>query len=286
MSCTKHLSDSPRHAVRNLGSRRERDRTGLFFTEGLRFVSQALDHHVPLRTVITVPKMLTHPFARTLLRRVACAHVPVLEVTPEVFLSHSRAEEPQWIGALAPQRWEPMGRVAPGDGLCWVACDTVHSPGNLGTIIRTCDAVGAAGLILIGNSVDPYDPAAVRATMGALFAQRFVRATNAEFNAWLRRHDCALVGTSPHAGTDFQGVRYPRPLVLWMGGERQGLSPDQQAQCDLMVRIPMAGSSDSLNLAVATGVMLYEIFNQGREGGLAPEASGGRAAAGPGRKRP
>lgn len=259
MSRTKYTSSS---VLRNLSSRRERDRSGWFFVEGLRFVSQAFEHHAPVQTLVTVPKMLTHPYAQALLRRAACAHVPVLEVSPEVFLHHSRAEEPQWIGAIVPQRWEPISGILPGDGLCWLAYDTVHSPGNLGTIIRTADAVGAAGLILIGNDVDPHNPATVRATMGALFAQRLVRTTPAEFDAWRRLHNCALVGTSPHAECDFQSVRYPRPLVLWMGGERQGLSPEQQSQCDLMVRIPMAGSSDSLNLAVATGVMLYELFHQ------------------------
>ena len=261
MSRTKPTSPS---VLRNLGSRRERDRSGLFFIEGLRFVSQAFEHHAHVQTLITVPKLLAHPYAQALLRRAACAHVPVLEVTPEVFLAHSRAEEPQWIGAIVPQRWTPLSSVIPGDELCWLAYDTVHSPGNLGTIIRTADAVGAAGLLLIGPSVDPYDPATVRATMGALFALRYVRATPREFDAWRRQHGVRLVGTSPHAEYDFQSVRYPRPLVLWMGGERQGLSQDQQAQCDLMVRIPMTGSSDSLNLAVATGVMLYELFHQHR----------------------
>lgn len=261
MSRTKHTSHA---ALRNLGSRRERDRAGLFFVEGLRFVSQAFAHHAPVQTLITVPKMLTHPYSQALLRRAERARVPVLEVTPEVFLSHSRAEDPQWIGAVVLQHWEPLSGILPGDGLCWVAYDTIHSPGNLGTIIRTCDAVGASGLILIGSDVDPYDPATVRATMGAVFALRYVRAAPAEFDDWRRRHHCALVGTSPHAECDFQTVCYPRPLVLWMGGERQGLSPEQQSQCDLVVRIPMVGSSDSLNLAVATGIMLYELFHQRR----------------------
>lgn len=238
----------------------------MFFIEGLRFLAQALQQRVPLRTVLVVPKMLVHPFGHTLMRQVAQQKIPVLEVTPDVFLSHSRAEEPQWIGAIAEQQWEPLARLGSNEGLCWVACDTVHSPGNLGNIIRTCDAVGAAGLILLGDAVDPYDPATVRATMGAIFSVRFARTTPLLFTDWLRRQGATLVGTSPHAPQDYQQVRYPRPLVVWMGGERQGLSPEQQNACNLMVRIPMAGRSDSLNVAVATGVMLYEVFNQQRAG--------------------
>jgi len=145
-----------------------------------------------------------------------------------------------------------------------VALDTVQSPGNLGTILRTCDAVSAAGVILVGDAVDPFDQATVRATMGALFTQRFVRASLAEFSAWKASQNCLLVGTSPAAQTDYQAARYPAPVVLWMGGERKGLPAEFQQLCDVMVRIPMVGRSDSLNLAVATSVLLYEVFNQRR----------------------
>jgi TrmH family RNA methyltransferase len=147
-----------------------------------------------------------------------------------------------------------------------VALSSIQSPGNLGTLLRTADAVGAAGVILLGDGVDPYDPAAVRASMGAIFSQRFVRASTRELAAWKRRSGALLVGTSPAAPTDYQALTYPPSLVLFMGHERQGLSPEEQALCDELVRIPMVGSSDSLNLAVATSVMLYEVFNQHRAG--------------------
>ena len=189
-----------------------------------------------------------------------------------MFLRLSRAEEPQWIGAVVRQRWDTLP-VAPSSpaatgGLCWVALDQVHSPGNLGTILRTGDAVGASGLILIGDSVDPYDPACVRATMGAIFAQRLVRATPQEFASWKQGNDFRLVGTSPHAAHDYRAVSYPAQTVLFMGGEKKGLSDEQQRLCDDLVRIPMVGRSDSLNLAVATGVLLYEVFNQRRKMGV------------------
>ena len=141
----------------------------------------------------------------------------------------------------------------------------MQSPGNLGTILRCCDAVGCAGVILLGKATDPYDPACVRASMGALFTQRFVRCTPEEFMAWKQKHGCLLVGTSPHAGDDYQKATYPAPVVLFMGSERKGLPPEFQTLCDRMVRIPMIGSSDSLNLAMATSVLLYEVFNQRRQ---------------------
>jgi TrmH family RNA methyltransferase len=116
----------------------------------------------------------------------------------------------------------------------------------------------------VGRASDPYDPASVRASMGALFSQRFVRTTAEELFAWTRRHHCLLAGTSPAGAADYRAVSYRPPTVLFMGSERKGLPPEHQARCDAVVRIPMVGSSDSLNLAVATSVMLYEIFNQRR----------------------
>src|SRR5207245_8395225 len=132
------------------------------------------------------------------------------------------------------------------------------NPGNLGAILRTCDAVGCAGIILLGDTTDPYHPAALRASMGAVFSQRLVRAQLDEFARWKREHGYIVVGTSVTAEQEYRQVSYPAPLVLLMGSERLGLSAEQQAVCDMLVRIPMVGTGDSLNLAVATRGVLYE----------------------------
>jgi tRNA(Leu) C34 or U34 (ribose-2'-O)-methylase TrmL len=112
---------------------------------------------------------------------------------------------------------------------------------------------------------DPYDPSTVRATMGAIFRQRFVRTTVTEFRRWKRDSLYRLVGTSPSATTDYHMVSYDTPTILFMGEERKGLPPELQSLCDMMVSIPMIGEDNSLNLAVATSVMLYEMFNQRRD---------------------
>jgi TrmH family RNA methyltransferase len=252
--------------IRKLKVREERERAGVFFVEGIRFVAQAVQHHAEIETLLVAPKLLVHPFGQKLARQMRRGGTPCLEVTPEVFYSLSQAEETQGIGAVVRQRWERLERVKPSEGLCWVALDAVQFAGNLGTILRTCDAVGAAGVILIGPTIDPYHPAAVRASMGGMFSQRFVRTSCAEFAAWKQRHGCMLVGTSPAAPIDYHAVAYQAPIVLFMGGEKRGLPPGYQSLCDVMVKIPMVGQSDSLNLAVATSVMLYELFNQRRAG--------------------
>ena len=250
--------------IRRLHTRAERERTGLYYIEGIRFLAQALERRVPIKTVVACPPLLIHPFAQRLVRRLGKAGVPILEVTPPVLHSLALVDDPQGIAAVVAQHWLPPERVQPRNELCWIALDSVQSPGNLGTILRTADAVGAGGLFLLGDSVDPYDPATVRATMGALFSQRFVRTTAPALDQWKAQHGGLLVGTSPSAATDYQAVAYRAPTILLMGGERKGLPAALQARCDVTVRIPMIGHSDSLNLGVATSVLLYEVFNQRR----------------------
>jgi TrmH family RNA methyltransferase len=264
LSLIAHRHHSAVKWIRSLHSRAVRDRTGTFLIDGMRFVAQAVKHQAPIETLIVAPDLLVHPFGQKLARQLRRAGTNTLDVTPEVYYSLSQAEEPQGIAAVVRQQWEPLYRVDPTDGLCWVVVKTVQTPGNLGTILRTCDAVGAGGVIFLGRETDPYHPIAVRATMGSLFAQRLVRASLPEFLAWKERHQCLLVGTSPTAATEYHALRYRPPVLLYMGWEREGLGREEQALCDAMVKIPMVGGCDSLNLAIATGVMLYELFNQRR----------------------
>ncbi len=250
--------------IRALRHRKEREHTGLFMIEGVRAVTAAVQFGAGLQTLVVAPELVTSALGQTIVRSQRRAGVPCLEVTTEVFESLAVKDRAQGVAAVVHQRWESLDRVAPGLGDCWVALDAVQYPGNLGTILRTCDAVGGAGVILLGDCTDPYDPVAVRASVGAIFGLRLVRTTFEAFAHWKRRHTVAVVGTSPAAAADYRAVAYRTPLVLLMGCERLGLSQEQQALCDTMVKIPMVGRSDSLNLAVATGIVLYEIFHQRR----------------------
>jgi TrmH family RNA methyltransferase len=250
--------------IRALNSRKQRDNSGRFFVDGLHLVAAAIQQQAEIETCVVAPELLISPFGRELARALAQCSAQVLELTADVFQSLAAKEHAQGLGIVAHQRWLDLARVRPQAGQCWVALDTVQYPGNLGAILRTCDAVGGAGVILLGNTTDPYDPAAVRASLGAIFSQRLARASFAEFAAWRRRHNIVVVGTSPAAALDYKAVAYQPPLVLLMGSEPRGLAREQQALCDVVVNIPMVGHSDSLNLAVATGIMLYEIFNQQR----------------------
>ncbi len=246
--------------IRSLRERKERDRAGLFFVEGIRLAVEAAQLGADIQTLVVASTLLKSPMALEMVEQQRQSGVNVLDVTAEVFDSISGKEGPQGIGAVVRQKWESLGAMQPGDGLCWVALDEPQDPGNIGAVLRTADAAGCAGVILLGHSADPYDPAALRASMGAVFSQRLVRADFSDLAAWARAHGAAMVGTSGSGQVEYRAAAYRFPLVLLMGSERAGLSAEQQAACDMVVRIPMVGRSDSLNLAVATGVMLYELY--------------------------
>jgi TrmH family RNA methyltransferase len=256
--------------IRKLQTRKEREASGLFYIEGLRILAEAVAQGVKLETLIAAPDLLKIAFGQELLAQQRARGVPVLEVSADVFERMALKEGPQGLAAVARQQWSRLEDVCfaqpPGPGAqTWVALDSVADPGNLGTILRTHDAAGGLGVILLDQSTDPYDPSAMRASMGALFTQRLVRASFAEFARWKQSALAVVVGTSDKAAQDYHAYRYPAQTVLLMGSERQGLHEAALALCDAVVRIPMLGKSDSLNLAVAAAVTLYEIVNQRRE---------------------
>src|SRR5258707_530697 len=142
--------------IADLRGRDSRERSGLYFAEGLRFVFRAVQHHAMLEALVVCRKLLTSAYAQRLVRYQRRLGVPILDVTPRVLHQLALVDDPQGIGAVVRQRWDQLEHMTPGNELCWIALQTVRSAGNLGTILRTSDAVGGAGIILLGNAVDPY----------------------------------------------------------------------------------------------------------------------------------
>lgn len=256
------LSNPRVKAIRKLRDRKERQQSGLFYVEGVRIVAEAVQLPENLETLIVAPELLTSDFAHGLVYEQLERGVPVLEVSPQVFETISLKEGPTGLAAVMRQNWNSLSAVDMKEDQTWVALDSVADPGNLGTILRTNDAVGGMGVILLDNATDPFDPTSIRASMGAIFSQNLIRASFSEFASWKQSINVPLIGTSDKAKTHYHRCIYPSACVLIMGSERQGLQPQHLQLCDEVVRIPMVGRSDSLNLAVATGIVLYEIFNQ------------------------
>lgn len=247
--------------IRALKNRRDRDESGTFFAEGARVLQAALETGAVIDLVVFAPDRLS-PEEDAALRGLMERHLPFLEVSADVYDSLTFREESQSLGAVVRQRWETLSLDTKGHR-CWVALQDIQHPGNLGAIIRTSDAIGGDGVILSGRATDPYHPIAVRGSLGTVFSQRIVRAAPADFARWVRDSGYGVVGTSPAGEKDYRKADYAsRPVVLIMGSERAGLSREQKALCDAVVRIPMAGYVDSLNLSVASALVLYEVLRQ------------------------
>lgn len=259
------LSNPQIKQIRKLRDRKERQESGLFAIEGLRIVTEAVQLNAKIDVIIYAPELLSSEIGQQVVANETRRGGPLLEVSAEVFKSIALKDNPQGLAAVVQQEWHDLSEITLGQGDLWVALDAVADPGNLGTILRTHDGVGGRGVILLDQSTDAYDPTAIRASMGAVFSQRLVRASLPEFATWKQLTGCPLVGTSGEAQADYHTFSYPDPMVLLMGSERQGLQPKHLELCDALVRIPMVGRSDSLNLAVATAITLYEIFNHRRD---------------------
>lgn len=245
-------------ALRALKQRKARDEQGRYLIEGIRPVAEAIQCGAPLEMLIVAPDLLSSAFAHDVITTYAAEGGKILTVSAAVFTSLTEKEHPQGLAAVGYIRYTTLSELPPA-AVGWVALVEVADPGNLGTILRTADGAGFSGVILVGTTTDPFDPAAVRASMGALFSQPIVRTDWRDLLAWCRQRQITLVGSSDRGACDYRTAPYSRPLVLVLGSERHGLSDEQLADCDLVVRIPMRGRSDSLNLAVAAGILMYEI---------------------------
>ncbi|GMU39163.1 MAG: hypothetical protein AMXMBFR23_00290 [Chloroflexota bacterium] len=255
--------------IRSLRLRKERDEAGVAFVEGIRTVAEAIQLGAPVETLIDCPELLRSNFGRDLVDSARAAGIEVVEVSEVVFRTLSKREGPQGIAAVVRQEWERLQDLRLARGERWVALEEAADAGNIGTIVRTCDAAGSDGVILLDHTADPYDPVAMRASTGAVFTTRLIRATFDQFIDWARAQEVIVIGTAGDAADDYRTADYGERTVILMGSERAGLPPERQRQCDRMVSIPMLGRVDSLNLAVATGLVLYEVLEHRRRAGLA-----------------
>jgi TrmH family RNA methyltransferase len=251
------LSNPTVKAVRALHLRKERDETGLFVAEGLKNVVEGVDTgHAP-KILLHGRDAADHPMLKKAVQATAAAGGEVIEVTQDILAKVSRRDNPQAVVGVFEQVFRPLDGIVPTSAPCWVALHRVRDPGNLGTIVRTADAAGCGAVILVGECCDPYSVEAVRATMGSIFAVPLVKASETEFAAWRGGWPGSVVGTLLSAPVDHRQADYAKPALVLMGNEQQGLPPEMAALCDVNVKIPMRGRADSLNLSVATGIMIY-----------------------------
>ena len=248
--------------ARGLRDKKNRRAEGLFLAEGLRILTEA-------REAGTLPQLLFysdagHPLLAQLIEETEAAGGEAIETNADILHKISGKDNPQTVLGVFPAFDTALERIDRAAAPLWIVAQALRDPGNIGTILRTGDAVGAGGLILIDDCADPFSVEAVRASMGALFTQKIATARWPDFLAWLRSAPGQLIGTSLNATTDYQGAHYAAPAFILVGNEQAGLPPAYEGECDVLVKMPMLGKADSLNAAVATAVMAYEVINQWR----------------------
>lgn len=244
--------------ARALHQKKARDESGLFLVEGILHVGEAAEAGWEFESLLYCSERLKSGFGRQLVDKLIQNGFRCQPVSESAFESFAEKENPQGIAAIVRQKQRRLADIAPFKLI--VAVVTPQDPGNVGTILRSIDAAGADGLILLDGGADPYHPSAVRASMGTLFWKPFFSATFPEFAAWAKKNGFRLIGTSAHATIDYRQIRLDaRPVILLLGSEQKGLLPEQLAVCDDLISLPMRGRATSLNLGVATGIFLYAL---------------------------
>ena len=275
--------------LRSLKHRKYREREGRFFVEGIRIVEEAVTCGADLERLVFCSGLLKNERAQKLIENFAQRGGRCLSVAAPIFQKLSERDDPQGIGAVIRPINLTLEDLPVGAHTLLVVLDELQDPGNLGATIRTADAAGAAGVVVLGTSADLYDPKTVRSTMGSLFSLPVVRLMDKEvFIGWVRRRGIRIIVSSVHGEHLYFNEDYRGDIALLVGNEARGVDPLLRARADATVRIPMAGRADSLNAASAAAVLVYEVVrqriwdcqkqNKNRPLGQRPSRAGGRGA--------
>jgi RNA methyltransferase, TrmH family len=259
----EHISSTANDTVKLLKSldrKKERQESGLFLAEGMHFVEEALRSGWTPAVAIADATVAEHTQLADLLKRIKGAGARVLIGTQKVLAAVSQQANPQDVVVAFHQRLTPLADLRTKGRARYVALYEIRDPGNLGTVIRTADAAGCDGVILIGTTCDPFSVEAVRATMGSLFAMPLATASFDHFCVWAKTGNVRIVAASMRGDHAHDKATYGDRSCILMGNEQSGLPASAEDACDELVRIPMAGRAESLNLAIAAGVMIYEAW--------------------------
>jgi TrmH family RNA methyltransferase len=246
--------------LRSLRDKKHRKREGKFLAEGLRLLTDARESGRLPETLVMASGREAHPLLDELEAAVEAAGGEVIETSADILAKITGKDNPQAVAGVFAE-WDTALSSLDRDGSpIWLVAQALRDPGNLGTVLRTGDAVGAGGLILIDDCADPFSVEAVRASMGAVFTQRIAQARWADFLPWLRSGAGQLVAASLRNAEPYREANYTSPCFILVGNESRGLPEDYEAACDLRVTMPMKGRADSLNAAIAAAVLAYEVL--------------------------
>ena len=246
--------------VRSLRDKKHRRREGRFLAEGLRLLTDARESGRLPELLLMATVRDPHPLLDDLEAATISAGGEVIEVPIDILAKVTGKDNPQAVCGVYAEWGTGLATIDRAAAPIWLVARAMRDPGNLGTMLRTADAVGAGGVILIDDCVDPFSVEAVRASMGAVFTQKLAQARWADFLAWLRAGEGQLVAASLREAVHYRGAAYAAPCFVMVGNESRGLPEDYEMACDLRVTMPMKGRADSLNAAVAAAVLAYEVL--------------------------
>jgi TrmH family RNA methyltransferase len=247
-------------SLRSLRDKKHRKTSGRFLAEGLRLLTDARESGRLPETLVMAEGRDEHPLLAALEADVLAAGGEVIETSSEILAKITGKDNPQAVAGVFTEHPAVLRQIERFIAPIWLVAQAVRDPGNLGTMLRTCDAVGAGGLILIDDCADPFSVEAVRASMGAVFTIPIAQARWEEFLPWLREGPGQLVAASLREAVPYRGAPYAAPCFILVGNESRGLPAEYEAACDLRVTMPMKGRADSLNAAVAAAVLAYEVL--------------------------
>ena len=243
--------------LRSLRDKKHRRREGQFLAEGLRLLTDARESGRLPEMLVMAAGRDAHPLLEALEADVLAAGCEVIETSEDILAKITGKDNPQAVAGVFAEFDTGLAGIDRTCAPIWLVAQAMRDPGNLGTMLRTGDAVGAGGLILIDDCADPFSVEAVRASMGAVFTQRIAQASWDEFEPWLRAGPGQLVAASLRDATDYRTAPYAAPCFVMVGNESRGLPEAYEQACDLRVTIPMRGRADSLNAAIAGAVLAY-----------------------------
>lgn len=246
-------------ALRALESKKGRSEQNAFLSEGLRHVVEAVRKGWRVRRLVLSASAGSSDLLREAVDGCRAGGGRVLTVTDELMTRVARRDNAQSVIAVIEQRWAALDVVRAAPGVTWLALEGIRDPGNLGSIVRSADAFGVAGIMLIGHTVDPYSTEAVRSSMGSIVNVPLVRIDAAGYLEWHRGWAGRTVGTHLAATDRPESVTRGAATLLLMGNEQSGIPEQIAVTCNHLVKIPMRTGADSLNLAAATAIMLYAV---------------------------
>ena len=248
--------------ARSLKLRKKREEEQRFLVEGLFHLGEALEAKAKLDFVLVAPQLIRNDFGQKLMISIEKSNIPLYEVDEQILDELSLREKSSGFLGVGESQALSLNEANINRSRGFLGLIRPQDPGNVGSILRSVDAFGVEGILLLDGGVDAYHPAAIRAGMGAHFWKKIIRSTFSEMVDWAEQHDVQILGSSAKGGIDISQVESKKPYVLLMGSEREGLSKSEMDQCGHIISLPMKGRSSSLNLSVAAGIMLFELEQQ------------------------